>query len=54
MKRVALETDTAGETNDMSAKEGDFVTVTLCDENGMEITEYGKIIEILEDKDPWN
>ena len=48
-KWVLLESDTIGISDNPRADVGDYVTVTLDDENGALITEHGKIIEVLDD-----
>lgn len=48
MKNVVLKDQTVGIVEKDDVEEGDFVTVSLHDENGMSIEVSGEVIEILD------
>ncbi len=48
MKNVVLKDQTVGVVEDDDVKEGDFVTVSLHNENGMPIEVSGEVIEVLD------
>lgn len=48
MKNVLLKDQTVGTVENDDVEEGDFVTISLHDENGMPIEVSGEVIEVLD------